>query len=218
MSALPRKAARLVDALNRLAADPAASPNEVAMARTEVERLLRRHGLSEAPTTRAPRVRGPVRRLGSGSTSRTWRKAPEAPIRMLAPSAVLDAGADWALALGASVAEALGASLVASTGPGGCVCLAFAGAGDAPELAAASWRMLHEQTEGRSDAWCVGFAATVDERLDATIERADVRARVERVERWLARDPMTTEASHAPLLLVDDEGAAGVAAALELAL
>lgn len=210
---LPLKADRLVAVLEMFAADPGASENEARMARAEVERLRDRATSSTTERARSGRER-PLR-LGPGAEPRPLRagqSAPEPPLRILPPIAVVGRTERWAIALGASLAEAVGARLVASEGPAG-TCLAFAGAGPDPELATASWSLLYDQARGRSNAWCEGFAVAIDERLIATIERPDVRARVERVIAWLDADPITGEGDLAPALdVVGKEGVAGVRA------
>ncbi|HEY5657919.1 MAG TPA: hypothetical protein VIY27_09035 [Myxococcota bacterium] len=218
---LPRKAKRLVEVLERIAADPASSENEIAMARREVERLLGRHGLRAAPApapTKSRRRR--TRRLTAGEaapaegrTSRTRKRnkpgnqtanqTPE-PMRVLPPVAIVDPEHEWAVVLGATLAEALGAQLLRCPGPTG-LCLSFAGAGRDPELAQAAWRSLHAQAKGRSAAWCRGFAAAIDNRLDATIAEPAVRARVERVIAWLDADPLVGAGDGVPLLDVEDD-------------
>ncbi len=225
MSKLPRKAQRLLETLERLQAPGSgASPAEVDMARRHVERILSRHGLAAGPCVPAGEPE-PAREAPEPAREAPTPRAllvadiGDAPLRVLPPVAVVPEGADWALALGATVAEACGAKLVASDGPDGVVCLAFAGAGPDPEIASASWAILSELTEGRGKRWCRGFAASIDERLDATIEQPAVAARVARVAAWLDRDPFTDADHAAPLLDTDDEDARdGAAAALAVAL
>lgn len=213
MSALPRAARRLLEHLERLQAPGSgASANEVEIARVEVQRLLERHGLTTIPRPASPRRRrGPLRLLTAG--------APEAPLRVLPPVVVLRSGLPpWAEALGATLAEATGARAVVTDGPLGTA-LAFAGAGADPEVASSAWRMLAEVAEGRSERWCAGFAAAIDERLDATIAQRAVCARVARVAAWLDAG-ITSACAEAPLLAVDDddESYAGAEAAAQIAL
>ena len=113
----------------------------------------------------------------------------------------VDEAEGWPVVLAATLAEAAGAHLMVGTSPTGTT-ITFAGAGEDSVRAESAFLKALKTTEGRSRSWCAGFAAAVDEELDALIDEPATRARVGRVARWLEHD----RSAAAPLLEVDGRG------------
>lgn len=124
---------------------------------------------------------------------------PLSELTLRAASGVLARGDDWAITLAATIAESCGARAIVTPVVEG-VSLAFAGLVADAERAEEAWLRAMAACGGRSPAWRAGFAAELDDALDAVISDEPTRARVARVARWLAAGGVA-RVDEAPLLL-----------------